>query len=168
TAGPAGISPTAARPAGARPTAAGPAGSGPAGPVPGIAGKVVTGPAAAGPRRAGPAAAFPPGVGPAAARPAGAVEDPAVGPRRAASSEPVPTAGSNDWVAWGGTGAVRAWWTSMTPTSFSDGTWALRSVLVNSALTWSGVRSGRLCSSRATAPDVMAAACEVPEPLNSS
>ena len=35
----------------------------------------------------------------------------------------------------------------------------------SSALTWSGVRSGRLCSSRATAPETTAAACEVPLPL---
>ena len=35
----------------------------------------------------------------------------------------------------------------------------------SSALTWSGVRSGRLCSSSATAPETTAAACEDPLPL---
>ena len=37
-------------------------------------------------------------------------------------------------------------------------------VEVSSALTWSGVSVGRAASSRAAAPDVTAAACEVPEP----
>ena len=72
---------------------------------------------------------------------------------------------SQVWTAFG-VGAALAATTSISPLP-----WALASAFgseraepISSALTWSGVRSGRCSRSSAAAPETTAADCEVPLP----
>ena len=85
---------------------------------------------------------------------------------RAASSEPSPVEAGKVWAAVEAVVVSTACLTSMRPAP-----WRRRSVLaigsavlVRMRLTWSGVRVGRCCSSRAAAPETTAAAWEVPLP----
>ena len=64
-----------------------------------------------------------------------------------------------------GVGAVRAAETLIMPLPCcSAGLFIAVAVAVRSALIWSGVAVGRCWMSRAAAPEVTAAACDVPDP----
>ena len=84
---------------------------------------------------------------------------------RAPSNVPVPVESGKLCLAVG-TAVRAARSTLMTPSPWAWGSAAGSglAVVISRALTWSGVRPGRCCSSSAAAPEATAAAWEVPLP----
>src|SRR3954469_7511200 len=85
---------------------------------------------------------------------------------RESSREPRPVDTVHFWTAFAGVPATRAAARSIVPLPWAVASafGSFRAVPVSRAFTWSGVRSGRCESSSAAAPEMTAAACDVPEP----